>query len=596
MKTKIGYYIFTGYLLLWSTFFLFSIEVKEQEEWDLFSEYQYWIYNNASEDLNSADYKIGDYLPMKIKEGTIRFLTSRIALIDIENYPSVADYSVDSSCPNDFTKIEFVFREEAFACDKFSMPKLTLYVHPSASDDTILYSYFMGRTFREGRLARRIIETHLPNEGDMQNKPVEIRWYVGLGAGCNIADVEPQQKIVDIFNNSSKDIKLKLEIVYDFHSFDELNRQIVMGNAPDIVGPMYIRNRDVFKNVWLDLEPLIQKHNYDLDDFDPALIDLNRVDGEGLIGLPFGVFPSVIFFNKDLFDKAKLKYPPQHYGEPYIMPNGVKKKWDFNTLKDIAMRLTLDSRKRNLLNARFDAHDIMQFGFHFQYMDCLGIGALFGAGSLIDKKWNAQIPSRWLEGWKWHRNGIWKYFFMPNIERENENPFIQNKIAMILGRFWYTRKEYISNLQANWDIACIPSYKGKLTGSIQTCTFGIMKACKNPEAAFKVLEYLFGPAAEDLIQIYGYMPAKKSLLNSYIKQYSEQTYLKGHNINWQVAIDSIHYVDNPNHENWLPRFAKTYARLNEFYKSVTHDPKYKIDNGVKKLKHDLQLIFQSKKK
>jgi multiple sugar transport system substrate-binding protein len=109
---------------------------------------------------------------------------------------------------------------------------------------------------------------------------------------------------------------LVLEIVENTQAYDILATQIAAGNAPDIVGPVGIRGRADFPGVWLDLSDLIAAADYDLSDFDPALVEFYKIEGQGQIGLPFAVFPSYITYNKALFDEAGLAYPPSRYGEP----------------------------------------------------------------------------------------------------------------------------------------------------------------------------------------------------------------------------------------------------------------------------------------
>ena len=130
---------------------------------------------------------------------------------------------------------------------------------------------------------------------------VRVRWYVGLGAGTDAPLVAAQEEVVADFNASQDAIELVLEIVDNEQAYDVLSTQIAAGNAPDIVGPMGIRGRASFPGAWLDLTPQIEANSYDLSDFDPALIDFYRVEGEGQLGIPFAVFPSFLMYNIDLF-------------------------------------------------------------------------------------------------------------------------------------------------------------------------------------------------------------------------------------------------------------------------------------------------------
>jgi len=141
--------------------------------------------------------------------------------------------------------------------------------------------------------------------------PVVINWYVGLGTGGNADQIEAQNKIVEEFNASHDDIELQLEIVDNALAYDTLKTKIAAGEAPDIVGPVGIRGANDFAGIWLDLQPLVDSTGYDLTQFPQSLVDFYRVEGEGLVGLPFAVYPQVFYYNRDLFDEAGLEYPPQ---------------------------------------------------------------------------------------------------------------------------------------------------------------------------------------------------------------------------------------------------------------------------------------------
>jgi multiple sugar transport system substrate-binding protein len=150
-------------------------------------------------------------------------------------------------------------------------------------------------------------------------------------------------------------------------------------------------------------------------------------------------------------------------------------------------------------------------------------------------------------------------------------------------------------VKGQWDNAIAPSYKGVTTAKMHADTFEIMKASKNPDAAFEVMTYLIGPAASDLLNIYGGVPARKSLQPKFFEVFGAQKQFTGKTLNWQVVLDSVAYADNPNHESWMPSFQETTARYNEFYTKVTDIKDTNIDNEVAALKTDLQKIFEAAK-
>ena len=107
---------------------------------------------------------------------------------------------------------------------------------------------------------------------DTSGDRVEIRWFVGLGAGSDEPTFAPQEAVVEKFNASQDRIKLVLEIVDADVAADTLATQIAAGNAPDVVGPVGVKGRDAFKGAWLDLSDLIAGIDYDLSDFDEGMV------------------------------------------------------------------------------------------------------------------------------------------------------------------------------------------------------------------------------------------------------------------------------------------------------------------------------------
>lgn len=430
---------------------------------------------------------------------------------------------------------------------------------------------------------------------------VKVRWFVGLGTGSNEQQIAPQEKVVADFNKSQDKIELVLEIVANAQAYDILATQVAAGNAPDIVGPIGMRGRDSFKGQWLDMQPLVDKAKYDLSDFDKAIVDFYRVEGEGLLGLPFGIYPSFMFVNKDLFDEAGLPYPPQKYGEPYVDKDGNKKEWNLDTVAELAKILTVDKAGNDATSPKFDKENIAQFGLGVQWTDFRGFATLFGPGSFVasDGK-TAQMPENWKEAAKWYQKAMWEDYFHPNGPNGNSdymgqgNWFQTGHLAMDLTHMWYAGC-CMGEFKATWDTAVVPSYKGTTTAKMHADTFEIAKASKNSEAAFEVLTYLLGPAADQLLPIYGAMPARISKQADYFKKFGEEKF-PGQTINWQVVVDSIQYADNPNHESFMPSFQETNNRYNEFWTKISNEKGADLDAEIKALVADMQKIFDAAKK
>lgn len=423
-------------------------------------------------------------------------------------------------------------------------------------------------------------------------EPVQVRWFVGLGTGQQPEQLDAQEAVVQAFNDSHDNIELVLEVVNNDVASDTLSTEIAAGNAPDIVGPVGVEGSNLFTGLFLDLQPLIDSTGYDLSDYDPATVEFYREPSGELTGLPFGVYPSFIYYNTTLFDEAGLNYPPHKVGDPYVWPDGSESEWNFDTLRQLGMMLTVDSNGNDATSAAFDPDSIVQFGYHTQFTDPRGEATLFGAASFVDADGNAQIPENWRAYFHWAYDGIWVNHFIPNDTYLNSdlllsgNAFGSGNDAMAHIHLW-CHACYEGN---DWDIAVVPSYNGVTTAKLHADTFKIMASTEHPEEAFTVLSYLLDEAASDLLLVYGAMPARISLQESYLATLDE-AHPQG--VDWQVAVDMLGYPDNPNHQSNMPNYARATERINEFQSLYRGTPGLDIDAELESLKTDLQAIFSA---
>jgi multiple sugar transport system substrate-binding protein len=425
----------------------------------------------------------------------------------------------------------------------------------------------------------------------------KVRWYVGLGSGGDAPTVLVEKKVVDEFNKSQNDIELVLDVVANAAAYNTLTTQIAGGNAPDVVGPVGIRGRDSFKGAWADLEPLVKKYKYDLSQYDKAMVDFYRTEGQGLVGLPYAIYPSFLYVNRALFKEAGIPLPPQKFGQPYVDENGKSMPWDMNALRMVAMKLTVDASGKTPNDAGFDPAKIVQFGFGQQYGDFRGTSTLFGAGSLVAKDGKtAQIPANWVAYQKWMYDAMWKDYFYPNFAYANSDLlnktdlFASQHIGMALVHLWYAGFADIKKM--DWDLAVTPSYNGKTTAKMHADTFEITRYSKNQDASFKVIAYLM--ANQDLLKAYGGMPAKKAEQATFLTSFAQSKF-PDNKVNWQVVTDSVAYPDNPNHESWMPSFQETSDRYTQTFNKLASEKGLNVDTELAKLKTDLDKIFKAAK-
>lgn len=428
--------------------------------------------------------------------------------------------------------------------------------------------------------------------GETSGEPAEIRWFIGLGTGSEPEQVAVEEEVIARFNEANPGIVVDIEAVSFDASRDTLATEIASGNPPDVVGPVGILGAEAFRGQWLDLTPLIEETGYDLSQFDPAAVELFSVGGQGQVGLPIALYPSVVFYQRDMFDEAGLNYPPQTYGEPYIWPDGTEAEWNFDTYREVAMLLTVDVNGLDATQEGFDPDQIVQYGFDLPFPDVRYVGNYFGSGTFIgDDGETVVIPDQWVDGWTWYYNGIWEDHFIPSgpVRDSSEYgagyPFNVNRTATTLSHLWYLC--CIADAD-NWDIAVVPSHNGVTTANIHADTFRILEDSDNPDAAFEAMTYLVGDASTDLLPLYGGLPARLEDQATYFDSLDEQW---PYEVNWQVAADGVEFADSPNNESWLPNTQESLDYLGSVMSRWLTTPGLDMDEEVDTLQQELQAIW-----
>jgi multiple sugar transport system substrate-binding protein len=430
------------------------------------------------------------------------------------------------------------------------------------------------------------------------NGGVVIRWFVGLGAGGQPQQFAAEQAFVDKYNSSQKDAYISLEIYNNNVAANILKTQIAAGNGPDIIGPVGVEGLNLFRDQLLDLKPLISSAGFDMTKFDPSLAHFFDLGENGAtIGVPFATYPSYLWYNKKLFDEAGLPTPPTKVGDLYQ-----GKPWDMDAVKAIGMKLTVDKNGNDATSSSFDASNIVQWGFDMQWADNspLAEASLFGASSFVaaDGK-TAQVQDPVRIGEKWFNDGVWKDHFIPNANQINSdllakgNLFQSGNLAMDETHSWYSccvnpaapAKPIVTDF--GWAVA--PSYNGKITAKLHADTFSLLKATKHPDAAFKVLAAL--ASSGDLLAAYGAFPADPALQQGFFDTVNAQ-YPKV-KLNWDVPKAMLAYPDVPNHQAWVPDYAKSKAAWQKFENNYRTTAGVDIDAQLDALKTTLQGIFDA---
>jgi multiple sugar transport system substrate-binding protein len=419
--------------------------------------------------------------------------------------------------------------------------------------------------------------------------------FVGFGTGTDPEQIAKQEELQAKFNSTHDDIEIEFLIVPHEEANDRYLAMLSGDNAPQLVGPNGIAAIAQQFDSWSDISGYIQAENYDMSDFYPEATQLLTYP-DRVLGLPIGVFPSMIFYNKDMFDAAGVPYPTHDYAD---------KTWTYDKLREIAIQLTADKSGNGPNSPDFDPTNMAQWGFDDSWIVARGYLAQWGAKyvgrpTTDDYKTAVANNPEWVYGLQWLSDGIWKDHFIPDAAGQQAyyaagaDPFGSNMIAMFESHTWFFA-EGLGGLPFEYDIAPIPyNPTGSRTARIHANLFAIPKAAKNKDAAWEVMKWLSSPEeAVEVCMIYGCIPARKSVASTYQAEL-EKSYP---GMDYAVMYEAISYLDDPHHESWVPEWSRVEEVMNNaaslIYSGEEKDAKVVLDDANKQIQELLDKYWAS---
>lgn len=413
--------------------------------------------------------------------------------------------------------------------------------------------------------------------------------FVGFGTGTDPDQVAAQEALAQRFNESHDDIEIEFLIVPVEEATERYLAMVAGGNAPQLVGPHGISTIAKFLDQWEDVTPYIEKDGYDMSDFYGPSTTLNKYP-ELNAGLPLGLYPSFIFYNKDAFDAAGLPYPTHDYADT---------SWNIEAMREMAMKMTLDANDLTPNDEGFDPATIKQWGYADTWTDGRGQFTMFGAPTkgrpTSDDYKTAQYNSpEWVFGAEWLHKGIHEDHFIPDaagqgaIDAASGDPFGGGHVAIWYSHTWYM-SEGLNELPFKYDIAPLfYNQNGERISRIHADLFTMPKTAKNKDAAWEVMKWLVAPEQiVDVCKIYGCLPARQSSQDAYLAYMQER--FPG--LDFDVLFTAIDYLDDPNHESWVPEWGKVNDALNNAMSTIYTEAELDVPGLMNTTNDEVQKIL-----
>lgn len=293
------------------------------------------------------------------------------------------------------------------------------------------------------------------------------------------------EKLVPEFEKAHPNIKIKVTKA-PYEQFDsKLQSSIAAGNSPDVTshwgygGFMEYYN----KGMLMDLSPYLGDFKAADYNIPEDVMNIYKVDGK-TYGIPLNSYVTVMLYNKDLFDKAGLPYPPTDYED---------KSWTFDKMVEYAKKMTVDSK--NLAEA--------QYGVDFGFGERDQRPQYFGGNVYSDDTWtNGGKPSeinltkpevvdayKKIYGLIWDQKVSPTPAFSKSVSGQFGDPFLSGKIAMSVVGSWSLAAA--SDFSFNVGVAAVPQGPNPDVRSVlYVDPLFVLKDSKHPEEALEWIKFL----------------------------------------------------------------------------------------------------------
>jgi multiple sugar transport system substrate-binding protein len=333
------------------------------------------------------------------------------------------------------------------------------------------------------------------------------------------AELDVWNQIVADFHTAKPNITVKVE-VSDWDSYwTKLKTLLSAGTPPDVYtmdAPLYLDYQS--RGVLLNLQPYLDKNPDMLADVYPQTLQAYKT-ADGMYGLPRDFQTIVLFYNKDMFDAAKVAYPTAD--------------WTYEDLRTASKALTKVGPDGKTT----------QFGFYADLwdMELIWSEAIWANGGEIisadhTKTLIGEPNAR--KAWQLFHDMMFVDKSWPNSTTAEEyggDPFLAGVAAMTPIGHWAVPG--YAEAKFKWDIAPMPKGPAGPATSVNSAGFVIAKDSKNPDAAFEFLKYVVSaPAQTRLAQLGFAVPVLKSVAESdaFLKQDTA--------IDQKVFLDSLAFA------------------------------------------------------
>jgi multiple sugar transport system substrate-binding protein len=325
---------------------------------------------------------------------------------------------------------------------------------------------------------------------------------------------------------------------------------LAAGTAPSIFFPDSTRCYRYYaaKGLILNLDPLISRDKYPLDDFFPNILAGCKFKGSTM-ALPKSSTPWVLYYNKQALDKAKVPYPTTNWRDP---------NWTWDKFVDVAKALTITENGK-----------VTQYGTGSYFAKHWMVGWPFGGWwfnhDWVDTGWITKFTAaddpKVAQGAQYWSDMANKYKYSPvpsdvqQLQGAAPEIFMTGRVATWFQSIGWMG-QYANITDFDWGIAAwphaapdqMPTHHGAWKDQN-----AIFKDTHNPDGSWEFLKFLTSAEGQQTLLIQQGDPGTRaSLKQPWIDYWNKKAPKLGEQL--KVATDAMAF-DYLTPDNWAVNFS-----------------------------------------
>jgi multiple sugar transport system substrate-binding protein len=376
------------------------------------------------------------------------------------------------------------------------------------------------------------------------NAPVVPLW------NSSTTSLPAEKAVIAQFAQQHPDISVQPVYVPESQYDQKADLLLAAGNAPSIFFPEATRCYRYYaaKGLILNLDPLISRDKYPLDDFFPNILAGCKFKGSTK-ALPKSSTPWVLYYNKTAFDKANVPYPTMDWRDP---------NWTWDKYLEAAKALTITANGRPT-----------QYGAGSYFARDWMVGWAFGGWwfnhDWIDTGWITKFTApddpRVAPGEQYWSDMANKLHYSPtpaaiqSVQAASPDPFMTGHLATWFQSVgWMGQYSKITDFE--WGIAAWPHASQDQFPTHQGAwkdQNAIFKNTRNPDGSWEFLKFVTSPEGQQTLLIQQEDPGtRRSLQQAWIDYWKQKMPKLTDQL--KVATDAMSF-DYLTPDNWGVNFS-----------------------------------------